>query len=56
MFQGLKEDQKKHISNLEDLQNLLIKLIVKARAGKASLLYEFPFKLNPADKPNDAQT
>ena len=41
--------------NLEDLQNLLIKLTVKASSEKAWLLYEFPFSLNPSDKPNDAQ-
>ena len=41
--------------NLEDLQNLLIKLTVKASSEKAWLLYEFPFSLNPGDKPNDAQ-
>ena len=40
--------------NLDDLQNLLINLTVKARSEKW-LLYEFPFDLNPGDKPNDAQ-
>ena len=44
------------MSKLDDLQNLLIQLTVKASAEKASLLYEFPFILNPGDKPNDAQT
>ena len=34
---------------------MLIKLTVKARAEKAWLLYEFPFSLNPSEKPNDAQ-
>ena len=38
------------------LQNLLIKWSGKASAEKAWLLYEFPFRLNPGDKPNDAQT
>ena len=42
--------------NLDDLQNMLIKLTVKARAVKAWPLYEFPFSLNPSNKPNDAQT
>ena len=41
--------------NSDDLQNLLIKLTVKASAAKTWLLYEFPFSLNPSDKPNDAQ-
>ena len=55
-FQGLKEDQKESIWKLDDLQNLLIKLTVKARAEKAWLLCEFPFSLNPSDESNDAQT
>ena len=41
--------------NLEDLQNLLIKLTVKASSEKAWLLYEFAFSFNPGNKPNDAQ-
>ena len=41
--------------NLDDLQNLLIKLTVKAIQEKTWLLYEFPFSLNPGDKSNDAQ-
>ena len=42
--------------NLEDLQNLLVKITVKASSEKAwLLLYEFPFSLNLVDKPNDAQ-
>ena len=40
--------------NLDDLQNLLIKLTVKASSEKVWLLYEFSFSLNPGDKPNDA--
>ena len=32
--------------NLEDLQNLLIKLTVKASSEKAWLLYEFSFSLS----------
>ena len=35
---------------------MLIKWSGKASAEKAWLLYEFPFRLNPGDKPNDAQT
>ena len=40
---------------LGDLQILLIKLTVKASSEKTWLLYEFPFSLNPGDKPNDVQ-
>ena len=54
-FQGLQENQKESTAKLDDLQNLLIKLTVKASSEKAWLLYEFPFSLNPGDKPNDAQ-
>ena len=50
----MKEDQKHSISKSDDLQNLLIKLTVKARAEKAWLLYEFLLSLNPPDKLNDA--
>ena len=56
--QGSKDSRKtkrKVSKNLEDLQNLLIKLTVKASSKKVWLLYEFPFSLNPGDKPNDAQ-
>ena len=56
--QGFKEFRKikrKVSQNLGDLQNLLIKLTVKASSEIAWLLYEFPFKLNPRDKPNVAQ-
>ena len=42
--------KRKVSQNLHDLQNLLIKLTVKVSAGKAWLLYEFPFNLNPGDK------
>ena len=41
-------------TKLDDLQTLLIKLTVKASAEKVWLFYEFPFSLNPGDKPNDA--
>ena len=57
--QGFKDSRKirrKVSQNLDDLQNLLIKLTVKASSEKAWLLYEFPFSLNPGDKPNDAQS
>ena len=58
--QSLKDCRKikrKVSQNLGDLQNLLIKLTVKASSEKAwlAILYEFPFSLNPGDKPNDAQ-
>ena len=38
-----------------DFQNLLIKLTVKASSEKTWIIYEFPFSLNPSDKPNTAQ-
>ena len=47
--------KRKISQDLDNLQNLLIKLTVKASSEKAWLLYEFPFSLNPGDKPNDAQ-
>ena len=50
------QTERKVSQDLDDLQNLLIKLTVKASSEKAWLLYEFPFSLNPGDKPNDAQT
>ena len=56
--QGFKDSRKikrKVSQNLDDLQNLLIKLTVKASSEKAQLLYEFPSSLNPGHKPNDAQ-
>ena len=58
--QGFKDCRKiksKVSQNLDDLQNLLIKLTVKVSSEKAwlGLLCEFPFSLNPSDKPNDAQ-
>ena len=54
-FKDWRKIKRTAYQNLEDLQNLLIKLTVKARAEKAWLLYEFPFSLNPSEKPNDAQ-
>ena len=56
MVNSPKDDQKNSKSKLDDLQNLLIKLTVKANAEKAWILFEFLFSLNPGDKPNDAQT
>ena len=54
-FKDSRKIKRKVSQNLDDLQNLLIKLTVKARSEKAWLLYEFPFSLNPGNKPNDAQ-
>ena len=58
--QGSKDSRKtkrKVSQNLEDLQNLLIKLTVKASSKKVwlGLLYEFRFSLDPGDKLNDEQ-
>ena len=53
--QDSRKIKRKVSQNLDDLQNLLIKLTVKASSEKAWLLYEFPFSLNPGGKPNDAQ-
>ena len=54
-FKDCRKIKRKVSQNLEDLQNLLINLtvIVKVSSEKAWLLYEFPFSLNPGDKPND---
>ena len=54
-FKNSRKIKRKVSQNLHDLQNLLIKLAVKASSEKAWLLYEFPFRLNPGGKPNDAQ-
>ena len=54
-FKDCKKIKRKVSQNLEDLQNLLVKITVKASSGKAWLLYEFPFSLNLVDKPNYAQ-
>ena len=56
-FNDCRKIKRKVSQNLDDLQNLLIKLTVKDSSEKASLglLFEFPFSLNPGDKPNDAQ-
>ena len=55
-FKDCRKIKRKVSQNLDDLQNLLIKLTVKPSSEKAWLLYEFPFSLSPGDKPNDAQT
>ena len=53
----MKEEQKEScFKTLDDLQSLLIKWSVKVSTEKAWLLNEFPFRFNPGDKPNDAQT
>ena len=54
-FKDSRKIKRKVSQNLDDLQNLLIKLTVKASSEKAWLLYEFPFSLNPGGKPNDTQ-
>ena len=55
-FKDCRKIKRKASHDLDNLQNLLIKLTVKASSGKAWLLYESPFSLNPGNKPNDAQT
>ena len=55
-FKDCNKIKMKVSQNLEDLQNLLIKLTVKGSSKKVWLLYEFPFSLNLGDKTNDAQT
>ena len=54
-FKGFRRIKRKVSQNLDHLQILLIKLTVKISSEKALLLYEFPFSLNPGDKPHDAQ-
>ena len=54
-FKGYRRIKRKVSQNLDDLQNLLIKLTFKISSEKAWLLYEFPFSLNPSDKLHDAQ-
>ena len=61
-FKDCKKIKRKVSQNLDNLQNLLIKLTetvsqlsVKASSEKVWLLYEFPFSLKPGYKPNDAQ-
>ena len=54
-FKDYRKIKRKVSQNLDNLQNLLIKLTVKVSSEIAWLLDEFPFSLNPGDKPNDAQ-
>ena len=56
-FNDCMKIKRKVSQNLDDLQNLLIKLTVKVSSEKAwlGLLYDFPFSLSPGEKPNDAQ-
>ena len=54
-FKDCRKIKRKVSQNLDDLQNFLIELTVKASSEKAWVLHEFPFSLNPGDKPNDAQ-
>ena len=54
-FKAWGKIKRKVSQNLGDLQNLLIEFTIKASSERAWLLYEFPFSLNPGDKPNDAQ-
>ena len=51
-----REINRKMSQQLDDLQNFLIKLTVKASAGKVWLLHEFPLSLNLSETPNDEQT
>ena len=53
-FKDCRKIKMKVSQNLDDLQNLLIKLTAKASSEKAWLFYEFLFSLNLGDKPNDA--
>ena len=55
-FRDCRKIKRKVSLILDYLQNLLINLTVKSSAQKAWLLYDFPFSLNPGDKPNDVQT
>ena len=50
-FKDCSKIKRKVSQDLDNLQNLLIKLTVKVSSEKASLLYEFLFSLNPGDKP-----
>ena len=54
-FKDSRKIKRKVSQNLDDLQNLLINLTVKASSEKTWLLYEFPFSLNSGGKSNDAQ-
>ena len=54
-FQWLQKNQKESISKFRWPSKLKLNLTVKESSEKAWLLHEFPFCLNPGDKPNDAQ-
>ena len=57
-FNDCRKIKRKVFQNLDELQNLLIKLTVKVSSSEKAwlgLLYEFPFSLNPGYKPNHAQ-
>ena len=56
-FNDCRKIKRKVSQNLDDLQNLLIKLTVKVSSEKwwLGLLYDFPISLNQGDKPNYAQ-
>ena len=56
-FNDCRKIKRKVSQNLDDLQNLLIKLTVKVSSEKwwLGLLYDFPFSLNQGGKPNYAQ-
>ena len=53
-FQGLQENQKESIWKVRRPLKLADKVKL-AQRKRGYLLYEFPFGLNPGDKPNDAQ-
>ena len=48
-FKHCRKIKSKVSQNLDNLQNLLIKLTVKARSEEAWLLYEIPFSLKQGD-------
>ena len=50
------KDQKNNKSKFRRPSNFAGKVTVKGRSEKVWLLYQFPFSLNPSDKPSDAQT
>ena len=52
-FKDCRKIKRKVSQNLDDIQNLLIKLTLKAE--KAWLLCELPFSLNPGGNSNDGQ-
>ena len=56
-FNDCRKTKRRVSHNLDDLQNMLIKLTVKVSSEKAwlGLLYDSPFSLNPGDKANDTQ-